>query len=222
MIAQGESPESLREESETGFTVILRELRAREPGVLAAVFVDQEGECVDYAASLSAFDAKIVGAELRVLLDLLDRRLEFGGKTQLLEVLGETRDLLVRRLDEEYALVLAMEAGSLRPHLLEAVEEAATKLLDEAGLEGFAVPWKRPTRSGQLLVDTRPAIGWGYAPIVITIDETRTWIADVLGRWVEEDEEEGELVCFRVRTNEGAELTLVHVPGLNRWFERIG
>lgn len=224
MIVEGERTiEAPREESETAFTQILRALRARHPEVLAAVFVDQEGECVDYASCISAFDAKIVGAEMRVLLDMVDRTLAQFGQTQVIELVAEDRELFVRRLDGEYALVLSLTVGMLRPRLLETVEETVDRLVAEAGLEGIVLASTRPPPASdpRMRVETRPAVGWSYAPVWFAVGEERTWIADVMGRWIEGGDE-GELVCFRVRTHEGAELTLAHDPARNDWFERTG
>jgi hypothetical protein len=43
----------------------------------------------------------------------------------------------------------------------------------------------------------------------------------VLGRWTEALEAGDEIVCFRVRTEEGQELTLVHEPRSDVWQLRV-
>jgi hypothetical protein len=72
-----------------------------------------------------------------------------------------------------------------------------------------------------LEVTVRSAVGWPYAPLAFNQEGVRIGISDVLGRWVEADEAAThEVVCFRVRTEEGQELTLVHDPAGDGWRVR--
>jgi hypothetical protein len=49
----------------------------------------------------------------------------------------------------------------------------------------------------------------------------RVTITGVLGRWTEPGGAMGDdLVCFRVQTKDGQELTLVHDPGGDGWRAR--
>jgi hypothetical protein len=67
----------------------------------------------------------------------------------------------------------------------------------------------------------RAAVGWPYAPASFDRAGSRVTISDVLGRWLEPSElGHGELVCFRIRTKEGQELTLVHDPSADDWSVR--
>jgi len=63
----------------------------------------------------------------------------------------------------------------------------------------------------------REAVGWAYAPAAFSDQGVRVFVSDVLGRWTEAVGNGDEIVCFRVRTEEGQELTLVHDPRLDGW-----
>ena len=58
-----------RDESDTAFTPILRQVRSAVPPVLVAAFVDSQGECIDYVSSIDPYDAKVYAAHLLVLMD---------------------------------------------------------------------------------------------------------------------------------------------------------
>ena len=64
-------PEAKRDLLETSFTPILRRIWSAMESVLAAVFVDLEGECIDYVSSLDPFEAKVSGAHAFVLVDTI-------------------------------------------------------------------------------------------------------------------------------------------------------
>jgi hypothetical protein len=67
----------------------------------------------------------------------------------------------------------------------------------------------------------RSAIGWEYAPAAFSEGGIRVAVSDVLGRWTEPSGVQGDdIVCFRVRTQDGQELTLVHDPGGDGWQVR--
>jgi hypothetical protein len=73
-----------------------------------------------------------------------------------------------------------------------------------------------------LEVIVRAAVGWPYAPAAFSQEGVRVVVSDVLGRWTEPGGSLGdELVCFRVRTADGQELTLVHDPAGNGWLARV-
>jgi hypothetical protein len=68
-------------------------------------------------------------------------------------------------------------------------------------------------------VAVRSAVGWPYAPASFVREGLRVIVSDVLGRWPEE-ETGGALVCFRVRTLDGQEMTLVHDVARDGWSAR--
>ncbi len=206
--------ESPRDQNESAFTPILRRLLHCTTGVLAVCFVDDEGECVDYCAALPPYDVKVTGAHLRVIMGELSERMRRigGGQTWLLHVTGDERDLLGRRLSEEYVLAVVTKPRALTRRLMGGIERAVTELRREAGI---AVPPWEPAVDA-VRVEVRDSIGWSYAPLAFHDEGRRVEIADVLGRWTE-GRGSGSRVCFRVRTADGEELTLVHERALDRW-----
>ncbi len=201
----------------TLFTATLRELWEIEPAILAVVFVDDEGETVDYCSTIPPYDARVVGAHLRVVLDRV-RSFVYGlggGHPSSVEVRGAQRDFVVRALGEGYALVVVVEARGTTQALLGSVEEAVARLRREAGIA--APPWD-PVAPG-LRVSTRRATGWPFAPSAFVEGGRRHRITDVLGRWEDGGGVAGDhLVCFRVRTEANDELTLAYDPTERRWM----
>lgn len=214
---RGPDEEAARDMEDTLFTATLRELWEVEPAILAAVFVDDEGETVDYCSALPAYDARVAGAHLRVVMDRVRafaRRLG-GGHPSSVEVTGAQRDFVVRALGEGYALVVVLEARGITQSLLGAVEDAVEKLRREAGI---TPPTWDPVAPG-LRVATRRATGWPFAPSAFVEGGRRHRIADVLGRWEEGGGLAGDrLVCFRVRTESDDELTLAYDATEQRWM----
>lgn len=206
--------ESPRDQAESAFTPILRRLLHRTTGVLAVCFVDDEGETVDYCAALAPYDVKVTGAHLRVIMGDLGARLERagGGASWLLHVSGDGRDLLARRVSEEYLLVVLTKPRGVTRRLLGGVEQAVAELRREAGI---AAPAWEPSAS-TVRVEVRDAVGWPYAPAAFHDEGQRVPVADVLGRWTEGTGPRAR-ICFRVRTEDGQELTLVHDRAQGRW-----
>jgi predicted regulator of Ras-like GTPase activity (Roadblock/LC7/MglB family) len=213
-------PNIIRETNSSDFTAILRRIWETIPTVLVAAFVDKEGECVDYVSSLEPFEAKVNAAEISSVLGaLLDSKDTLGlGEPHTLEVTGELRELWARRIDDNYALVTVVFSGGDRLHLKKAMARAVREFRYEAGT---APPhWEPP--ADLIQVETRAATGWQYAPTAFY--EEGIWIAvkDVLGRWVEPAQySERDKVCFRIRTEQGVELTLVHDPEADQWISRL-
>lgn len=208
-------PESARDQTESGFTSILRELLHCSRAVVAVTFVDSDGECIDYCASIAAYDAKIAGAQLVITLSAIhDEQLRLQhGKTFLVHIAGEKKDLVVCRVGPEQVLCVVLEKDGASPGFFEALERAIRDLRVEAGLE-------RRTSIEQLLVGVRQARGWPYAPTTFVENGVSIGIAAVLGRWVETNSDGNELICFRIRSKGGEELTLVHAPQGGGWTRR--
>lgn len=214
---QDRASEAPRDQAESAFTPALRWLLRTLPDVLAAVFVDAEGECVDYCSVLEPFDAKVAGAHLLVIARMVrEGVLKLGGgEPTFFEIEGSQRILLVRRLDDHYQLVVVLRPRAVDERVVEATERLAGALRDEAGLE--APSWDQ--ERGSLDVETREAVGWPYAPAAFRQGKQVTRIAAVLGRWTEHGGlVGGELVCFRVRTEDGSEITLAHDVEQDRWL----
>jgi hypothetical protein len=211
-------PEAKRDLLETAFTPILRRIWDSAPAVLAAVFVDLEGECIDYVSSLDPFEAKVSGAHALVLLDALRAsRAKLGFEVPIaLAITGSDRELWARRISDEYGLVLVLQPGIDHADVRRVLAAASREFREEVGA---VTPAWEPAAKLEVIV--RGAVGWAYAPASFSQEGVRVVVADVLGRWTEPGGALGdELVCFRVRTEEGQELTLVHDPGAEGWLAR--
>jgi hypothetical protein len=206
--------EAARDQAESAFTPILRRLLYRTTGILGVCFVDEEGESVDYCAALPPYDIKVTGAHLHVVMTDLARRFVGigGGQSWLLHVCGEHRDLLARRVSDNYMLVVILKPHALTRRLLGGIEHAVTELRRESGM---SVPSWEPVIDS-VSVEVREAVGWPYAPAAFHDSGRRVVIDDVLGRWAEGSGAHGR-ICFRVRTETGEELTLVHDRAFDRW-----
>lgn len=212
----GEAP---REESDNAFTPILRAVRASVPAVLVVAFVDLEGECIDYVSTIDTYDAKVSAAHLFVLMDALRRsRTKLGlDPAVTLEIVGSERELWGRRVSDEYVIAVVVALGFDRVQLRAALARAAAEFRDEVELDTPA--WEPEV--DPLQVHVRRSPNWTYAPDFFRQDGNRIEIADVLGRWTEAVPGHAEeLVCFRVRTGDGREVTLVHDPDLEDWRVR--
>ncbi|HJL16761.1 MAG TPA: hypothetical protein RMH99_13950 [Sandaracinaceae bacterium LLY-WYZ-13_1] len=207
--------EAPRDQDESAFTPILRRLLYRATGILAVCFVDFEGECVDYCSALSPFDTKVAGAQMRVTVsELIERMAKLdAGHAWLLQVHAQHRDFVVRHVDDEFLLVAVLKPRALTRRLMGGIEQTVTELRREAGLD---VPAWEPVLDS-VRVEVREAVGWPYAPAAY-VDEggRRVPIADVLGRWLEGTGRRSR-VFFRVRTEAGEEITLVHDRSHDRW-----
>lgn len=203
------------EESE--FTELLREVRVAVPAVEAAIFVDNEGECIDYASSIDPFDAKVAGAQMLDLLRRLENRTEDSpaGKHFELEMACDTHEVWVRRLSDDYVLVLRTRGTFERSHLRSVAIRVARAFRAAVGID---TPHWEP-QAVPIEVKTRPAVGWDYAPASFREHGERVAVEDVLGRWLDPPNDQGN-VCFRVRTLEGRELTLVHDLHADAWVIR--
>ncbi len=209
--------ETPRDMAETGFTPILRELTASIPEVEVAIFVDEEGECVDYSARIGIFDAKIAGAQLHVLTHaLVEHGKRAFGVPFSYHVVAESREIIVRRVSDEYTLVLLCDPPAPLALIGQALGAAVRELRVEGGIA--PPPWE-PVQEA-LLVELRPAVGWGYAPSAFVESGARHELAAVMGRWVEDAADDA--VCFLVRMPSGEETVLVHDAREGRWSRRPG
>jgi predicted regulator of Ras-like GTPase activity (Roadblock/LC7/MglB family) len=210
--------ESTRDQAENAFTAILRRMFQKVPALAAAVFVDREGECIDYVTCLDPFEAKVSAAHLHVVLGMLRnaRATRTTGDTIGFEVVAPQREAWVRRIGDEYVLVVILSRGFDRSEVRDAMALAGREFRAEVGIE--APGWEEPER---LSVRVRASPGWMYAPEGFSVGGERIAIAAVLGRWTERLGPSGStLVCFRVRTVSGQELTLVHDEATEGWVVR--
>jgi hypothetical protein len=209
--------EARRDIDESPFTIVLRSLLRGVPEALLAVFVDEEGECVDYCSSLPPFDTKIAGAQLHVMVHEIApviARMR-GGKVWYVHVQASERELVVRRISDEYLLVVVTRPLRVEGPLRAAIDATVSALRAEGEI---VRPRWEPHRQA-VLVDTREARGWGYAPAVIYDRGVRTEILAVLGRFGEGEGPQRRDV-FLVRTEHGEELTLAHRIDGSVWERR--
>jgi hypothetical protein len=215
---QAERSEAARDQAENAFTVILRRAFHAVPALLAAVFVDVEGECIDYVAAIDPYEAKVCAAHMHMLLGALRRArlMPLSGEAHALEVVTSEREVWVRGVGEDYVLVALLAHGFDRLELRDVLARAGREFRAEVGI---ATPgWEARER---LSVRLRASAGWTYAPDGFSLDGERHAIAAVLGRWTEFPREAAQrLVCFRVRTQEGQELTLAHDELTEVWRMR--
>jgi hypothetical protein len=211
--------ESERDQAESSFTRLIREFLDGDPRYLAGIFVDREGECVDYCARLDAFDAKVAGAHLQVVLGEIRpslQRLSLG-EPRLFAVFGSERDLVLRRVDAEYSFVLVATAGSIDDDMFVVLSQLAHDLRAEAMLP----PAHFEDQYGPLEVEVRESVGFPFAPTALRVGELQIEIADVLGHFREEGGLPGGILeCFHVRDIEGNEFLLAYDDGSRRWHKR--
>jgi hypothetical protein len=207
-----------RDRPESSFAAILRSFLEVHPSVLATVFVDRDGECIDYATSLDPYDAQVIGAQLAHLTFELARRIPgwAAGALVLWILEADARAFVVRRVSEEHSVVAALERGGVNARLLRSMGALAEALRREAAL--VAAAWD-PWGDGFVVELRRSAGGWGYAPSAIGVEGSKQPV-EVLGRWVEPGSiSTQEIVCFRVRCG-SEELTLAYDRSLDRWLRR--
>lgn len=91
----------------------LRLLVESVPGALGAILIDWEGEAVDHAACMDAYDLKVLGAyKGAILINLRDAIARFGGDTLEELVIGtEETQTIVRPVTSEYFLVFIFRKG---------------------------------------------------------------------------------------------------------------
>jgi len=192
-----------RTANESGFTAILSRLVHLVPGCHAAAFVDQEGEAVDVAGFGDEYEVKVAGAYANVLVhDAVAlgpvKRLIFSGKG---------RSYVIHALPEGYILVLVM-APTAAFHVSErALDLASHALSREAGFDAPArrVRW--------FPVDILPRGAKVARPTRARTKDTWRDV-QVLGSVV--GLAKGER-GYRVRLENGAEITLVREP-IGRWW----
>ena len=201
--------EADREQHESAFTPILRDLFTVEENLESVVFVDNEGECVDYCSSTSPFSTKLLAAHAVVLRGAVAdgwRRIG-GGAVQQFHIRFALRSLLLRPVTDEYSLVLSLD-GEPGREVHEAIERACILLREESV---FARPSWEPSFSS-VPVETRRAKGWEFAPRSFLQRGKKVKVTAVIGRW-----EEPGRICFRARTSDGREVTLEHSLGQSMW-----
>ena len=200
-------PAVARDTDASPFAVILANLIGRVPGSLGAVIVDAEGEAVDYAGRLDPFDLKLAAAHWQIVLtDMRAAASKRGvGAPRALVVRSEKRSFITHELPDGYTLVLVLSrrAGFTQATRAFAICERA--LVREAG---WRPPRPIPPWFG-LDVESTPA----GRPARISFGN-RHQTVEVLGRVAPSGTGD---VGWRVRLENGAEVTLIREPG-HHWY----
>jgi hypothetical protein len=185
-----------RDQQESPFARILGVLVASVPGAKAAALVDSQGETVDYAGAASPFDARVMAAEWRVVLQRA--RGQRSLSTVRWFIVGARRGTyLVHALPDGYALamLLSPRAGFVGWH--RAVALCVGELGAEAG-------WPNPSPTG---------LSW--RPVQIRADRLGRPRSLRLGRALHRIEILGKIVR-QTRGGEGL-LAAPWAPGEQGW-----
>lgn len=193
-----------RDQAPSTFASILEKLLAHIDGARAAVLVDFEGETVDYAGAGDPFEIKIAAAHWLIVLSEMRRPpLDPMGGLRKIIVRSEKRSFIVRRLHDEYALVVVLHPKAAFAASERAMVEAEIALAREAG-------WRRGAHAWHVVeVDTDRDV----RPLRIRVGEAWQEI-EVIGMVVGLGTRERG---FRVRLLSGAEMMLVRERN-GRWF----
>lgn len=203
-----------RDQGVSAFSAILAQL-CDSTGALAAALVDAEGETVDYAGTLSPYEIKVVAAEWRIVLAVVQAsKIRGFHQVTSLSVRAGRRSYLIEGMPDGYAIAMRIPRHSFTiSH--RALAEAMRDLGREAGLT---------------LPESRSQVHW--ARVVVRLSDSpgsrraprpdALWLADewsaltLLGRYQTRDLSRSE-VGYLARLASGAEVFLVREP-LGRWF----
>lgn len=200
-----------RDQKASGFAPILQRLLDAVPAMLAVALVDFEGETVDYAGVLEPFDTRIAAAHLQLeLRHVTDRLAPHTGPVRNLIVRTMTRHFVVRPVAEGYALVMVLGRNSSFTVSERAVCQAEWELRTEAG-------WDTPC----------VAQHWVHARVEAEARDRWRPRRVLLGDQWQKLEVMGTVMGlaggergFRVRTENGVEMTLVReLQG--QWFADV-
>jgi hypothetical protein len=194
-----------RDQATSTFTLILQRLLAATPGARAVALVDFEGETVDYAGRGDPYELKVAAAHWLIVLSELAGAPRVG-EVRRITVRARGQGYYVRRLEENYAVVLILHPRAAFTVSERAVQEAIAELSVEAG-------WPVP----------RDGARWFHVEVAADRRARRPERLKVGGSWQPVDVM-GALVGlaprergFRVRLPSGHEMTLVR-ERLGQWF----
>jgi hypothetical protein len=200
-----------RDQAPSGFSTALERL-CGSTNALSAALVDSIGETVDYAGVVDPFDTKVAAAEWALILESLKstESLDWRWTTEF-SFRGRKRTFVVTILGQGYALVIELRARRLNVSA-RALSEAVRIISEEAGLElpsNWASPRERWTRV-QVRSDKHQRRPNAFM-------RAGQWcLVEVLGRLARNQLKQCE-AGYRVRTEDGAELTLIREP-LGYWY----
>lgn len=208
-----------RDRPETPFSKLLEAFLRGHARVRAAVFIDEVGECIDYASQLTPYDAQVLGAQLAgttgTILQAF-RQPDAGALTSW-SCATDSHVLFVHRVTEQHCLVLLVAPPPLTAEVLRDLPALALALRLEGELE--PAPWE--LLGEPVDVETRSSPQWDHAPRAYIDGRGERHEVEVLGGFYELSR--GALprdaLCYRVRVR-GSELTLVYSAREDRWYRR--
>jgi hypothetical protein len=179
---------------------------------LSVALVDAEGETVDYEGLIDPFETRVAAAEWGLTLKMLKSTPgQTWANTAELNFRGRAKSFVVVPLIQGYALVLQLPRRCLRVSH-RALAEAVRAISAEAGLDVPEI-WREFRERWTLVqIDSenrlrRPRAIWRAG---------RWRPLEILGR-VARDQLQRSETGYRVRLEDGAEITLVREP-LGRWY----
>jgi len=131
---------AVRDANESAFAEILEQLVQGMPGAYAAAFVDDEGECVEYAGAVDPFHVKVAAAHFRVSLEALNDT-RAAGRASWFLVRGTRESALVQRLAEAYALVVLFTRGGGFSRTPRALAAALRQISEEGSIPYEGEHW---------------------------------------------------------------------------------
>jgi hypothetical protein len=188
-----------RDQEVSAFSQILAGVLKRVAGAFAAVLIDADGECVDYAIvpsrppyNVEPFDVKVAGAHW-----IVSR--------------GDRRSFIVRTLPDRYALVLILKKRGGFSSVHRALDACERALAHEAG-------WHLSKGRG-IWISVDVEMDDRSRPVWLTMG-TLSCSVEVLGALTKLSHRHRG---WRVRLPSGGELNLVREPG-NHWYadEKLG
>jgi predicted regulator of Ras-like GTPase activity (Roadblock/LC7/MglB family) len=194
-----------REVDATAFTAALENLLHTVPEALCATFVDAEGETIDLATRIEAFDAKIYAAEVAPLLARLRTaacELRVGSLSEA-RIVGERRAAVARHVADGCDVLVVIEGTAALARAAWACRVAAQALAAETGL------------GSRRSISSPPEAETGETPRAFLRDGRVVRIEAVIGA---PDITEPEALL--VRTPEGDEEIIVRDPATQRWYKR--
>lgn len=131
---------AVRDANESPFAAILEQLLRGLPGAYAGAFVDDEGECVEYAGAVDAFHVKVASAHFRVALEALNET-RAAGRASWFLVRGSRESALVYRLWDMYALVVLFTRGGGFARAPRAMAAALRQMSEEGAFKYEGERW---------------------------------------------------------------------------------
>lgn len=129
--------EALRDRPPTSIALLLEAFWRAHPEVVAVVFVDADGECIDYCTSIDPFDAKVAGATWLDSTMRMRREASNVLASELRQwVLHTDRsDFVVRRVTEEHVLVAQLVSDGLSARHFAGLDRLSELLREDMGAE---------------------------------------------------------------------------------------